>query len=181
MKSFLTFKSFACSSFSVVAFCALTSFASAVNISTLLGKSVVTHGTGTSTVTQVTENPDGTLGLQAEQEGSLIHLGKFTGEFAYLATIDYNTGTTVITGNGIFDFKKGDKLFLSANIVEVGLDYPRPYNGALTVTGGTGKYADASGLLEISGVDEESPTDGLVLNGVIVTGQKKTHDLALDL
>lgn len=180
MKSLLTFRSVVVASLAAIV-CAFTSVASATNISTLLGSTVVTRGTGTSTVTQITENPEGTLTLLAEQEGSLIHLGKFTGDFTYLATIDYNTGTTLITGNGVFNFKKGDKLFLSANIVEVGVDYPRPYTGALTVTGGTGKYAGASGLLEITGLDEESLTDGFVLSGAIVTDQKKTDGLALDL
>ena len=158
--------------------CALAATAFSVDLVSSLGNVLLTHGTGTSTVTDITYNADDTITLKAEQKGTLLHLGKFNGDFTYLATIDYNTGLTLITGNGRFNFGQGDKLHLSASIVEVGLDYPRPFTGALTITGGTGRFTNASGVLEITGIDEESLTDGIVLSGTISTNgsRKNTSD-----
>jgi hypothetical protein len=128
---------------------------------------IVTHGSGESTVVEITENSDGTISLLAEQSGWLSHLGKFTGSFDYLASIDYNTGTTFITGDGVIQLAAGN-IFVAINIVEVGLDYPRPYTGVLRITGGTGRFAKAKGVFEITGVDEESFTDSFALVGVIL-------------
>jgi hypothetical protein len=133
----------------------------------LLGlRTIATLGSGQSTVVDLVENPDGTIALYAEQSGHLAHLGAFTGNFDYLAHIDYNTGTTFIGGDGVIHLAGGD-LTVSVQILEVGIDYPRPYTGILNVTGGTGRFANASGFFEITGVDEESLTDGFVLTGVI--------------
>lgn len=132
---------------------------------------IVTQGAGQSTVVDLVENPDGTISLAAEQSGYLTHLGKFTGSFDYVATIDYNTGNTFIGGEGVIRLATGN-LFVSVQILEVGLDYPRPYTGFLRVTHGTGRFAGARGLFEITGVDEESLTDGFVLNGLILNAAR---------
>src|SRR4051812_27264346 len=107
---------------------------------------IVTEGSGTSTITSLDFNPDGTISIVAAQEGKLSNLGKFTGSFAYLATIDPNTGTTLLSGNGFLAVTNGDRINVNVTIVEVGLDYPRPYAGGLTVTGGTGRFAGARGF-----------------------------------
>jgi hypothetical protein len=132
---------------------------------------IVTQGSGQSTVVGLTENPDGTISLAAEQSGHMSHLGHFTGSFDYLATIDYNTGTTFIGGDGVIRLSAGD-LFVSVQIVEVGIDYPRPYTGFLRITKGTGRFSAARGFFEITGVDEESLTDGFVLTGLVLNAGK---------
>jgi hypothetical protein len=129
-------------------------------------RTIATVGGGQSTVVALTENPDGTISLLAEQSGRLAHLGAFTGTFDYLAHIDYNTGTTFIGGDGVIELAGGD-LKVSIRIIEVGIDYPRPYTGVLTITGGTGRFSNASGFFEITGVDEEALTDGFALTGVV--------------
>jgi hypothetical protein len=157
--------------FAIIAWCATFSTASAANPRAILSipKITLTSGSGTSTLVNLTENPDGTLSLEALQDGNLNHFGHFTGTFNYLANIDENSGTTLLTGTGEFDFSPTDKIKLSLFIVEVGADYPRPYSGILTVIGGTGKFARARGELEIRGIDEESFTDGFKLDGLIIT------------
>lgn len=129
-------------------------------------KTIATAGSGQSTVVDLTENPDGTIALFAEQTGHLAHLGAFTGNFDYLAHIDYNTGTTFIGGDGVIKLASGD-INVRIQIIEVGLDYPRPYTGILTVTGGTGRFAKTSGFFEITGIDEEALTDGFALTGLL--------------
>ncbi|MGC4073615.1 MAG: hypothetical protein QM760_14090 [Nibricoccus sp.] len=131
-------------------------------------KIVATSGAGQSTIVDLVENPDGTLSISAEQSGRLSHLGNFTGSFSYLATIDYNTGTTLLDGEGVIRLPEGE-LFVDVLIVEVGLDYPRPYTGFLLVKKGTGRFANARGLFEITGVDEESLTDDFILSGFLLT------------
>jgi hypothetical protein len=136
---------------------------------------VVTHGSGSSTITDFTENPDGTDSIVADQEGTLSGFGPFTGTFSYLANIDPNTGTTLLTGQGLFKFANGDQLFVDLIIVEVGLDYPKPYAGVMNVTGGTGRFANAQGFLVINGSDGESFTDPFQLHGelTLAHGAKK--------
>lgn len=154
---------------SVCVFLVATLTLSALDLRAPLGEIIVTTGSGTSTVTSIIENPDGTLSLEAEQSGRLAHIGSFSAIFSYLAKIDYNTGTTLISGGGTLQNAQGDRLFVTVNIAEVGIDYPRPYTGVLTVTGGTGRFARATGLLEVTGIDEESLTDHFLLSGAIST------------
>jgi hypothetical protein len=144
----------------------LSSSAFGLDLSLLGHRTVATGGTGQSTVVNLTENADGTITLLAEQSGHLAHFGAFTGSFDYLANIDYNTGTTFIGGAGVIRLASGN-LNVSVQIVEVGLDYPRPYTGFLNVTGGTGRFAKAAGFFEITGVDAESLTDNFMLVGVL--------------
>ena len=148
------------------------SSASALTINIGGHGTVLTQGSGQSTVVELVENPDGTLNLSAEQSGTLAHLGKFTGSFEYIATIDYNTGTTFIGGEGEIRLASG-KIFVEVQLVEVGIDYPRPYTGILRITGGTGSFAKAKGFFEITGVDAESLTDQFVLVGLVLNVAKK--------
>ncbi len=145
----------------------LSASAWGLDLSVLEWRTVTTAGSGQSTVVDLVENPDGTIALFAEQTGTLAHLGAFSGSFDYLAHIDYNTGTTFIGGNGVIRLAGGE-ISVSVSILEVGIDYPRPYTGLLTITGGTGRFASASGFFEITGVDEEALTDGFALTGVLL-------------
>ncbi len=139
----------------------------------LLGKNiVVTQGSAQSTLVDLQENPDGTLSILAEQTGKLSGLGAFTGHFAYVATIDFNTGTTFINGEGMLHLPGGD-LEVSIHLIQVGLDYPRPFTGLLIVTGGTGKFAKTSGLFSITGIDVEDLTDNVRLVGTLFNVAKK--------
>lgn len=126
-----------------------------------------THGSGSSTITGLAENPDGTLTIDAVEEGSLKTFGAFTGSFHYIATIDPNTGTTFLDGQGVFNFSATDSLRLAVHIVETGADYPKPYFGVLSIVGGTGRFAKSTGALLISGTDVEDLTDGFQLDGVV--------------
>lgn len=127
-----------------------------------------TQGSATTTVTSAVFHPDGiTISIESEQVGYLSNVGAFTAHFSYLAI---GTPTAIfITGNGTLTTSNGDKIFLTAAIVEVGLDYPYTLDGVLTVTGGTGKYKGATGALLVHGIDEASPTDTISIAGTIVT------------
>jgi hypothetical protein len=133
-------------------------------------KLVYAQGGGTSTLTSVVENADGTLSLEAEQKGSLSHFGDFTGLFRYTAYIDYTTGATLLLGEGYLQASNGDQLFLELEIAEPEPEYPKTFTGTMRVVGGTGRCQGAVGLLYISGVDEESPEDAFQFGGIFVTG-----------
>jgi hypothetical protein len=133
------------------------------------GEILVVSGSGQSTITSLVENPDDTLSIEAYQVGHLSGIGAFVGYFSYVAHIDYNTGTTLLIGSGYLVTSVGDQINLSVRIVQGGVDYPRPFAGILTVQGGTGRFAGASGHLTTSGFDEESLTDRFQLYGVIST------------
>jgi hypothetical protein len=128
-----------------------------------------TEGSATSTLTDFVENSDGTLSLQAEQEGTLSGFGAFTGMFHYVAHIDPAGETTLLLGCGVFVFDNDDELHLQVTILERGADYPKPFFGFLSITGGTGRFAGARGIIETSGTDGEDFTDPFHLSGVIMT------------
>ena len=141
--------------------------------SPLLPKNIViTQGAAQSTLVDLQENPDGTLSILAEQTGKLSGLGAFTGHLAYVANIDFNTGTTFIEGSGALHLPGGD-LEVSVHLIQVGLDYPRPFTGLLLVAGGTGKFAKTSGLFSITGIDVEDLTDNVHLIGTLFNVAKK--------
>jgi hypothetical protein len=153
----------ACSAFTLaIALLGMTPQASAAPLVTF------TQGTATTTITSAVFHPDGlTISIESEQVGYLSNVGTFTAQFSYLAV---GTPTTiVIVGNGTLTTSNGDKIFLAASIVEMGLDYPRTLDGTLTITGGTGKYKGATGALVVHGIDEASETDTITINGSIIT------------
>lgn len=145
-----------------IAFLGMTPHAVAAPLITL------TQGSATTTVTSLVFHPDGlTISIDSDQVGYLSNVGAFTAHFSYLAV---GTPTTImIVGNGTLTTSNGDKLFLAASIVEMGLDYPRTLDGTLTITGGTGRYKGATGALLVHGIDEESLTDTISITGTIVT------------
>jgi hypothetical protein len=126
-----------------------------------------TSGSATTTITSLVFNADTTISIEAVQSGYLSNIGAFTASFSYTAV---PTPTTIVlVGTGTLTTAKGDKLFLQATIVELGLDYPRTLDGALTIVGGTGRFSGATGTLLVSGIDEESLTDTIQVHGAIVT------------
>jgi hypothetical protein len=126
-----------------------------------------TQGSATTTITNIVFNADTTISIEAVQSGTLSHVGAFTAHFSYLAIP--SPLTIAIVGTGTLTASNGDKIFLTASILEIGADYPRTLNGALTITGGTGRFAGATGTLLTSGVDEESLTDTIQIHGAIIT------------
>ena len=127
----------------------------------------LTQGSATTTITSLVFNADGTISIEAEQSGYLSNVGAFTAHFSYLAIP--TPATILLVGTGTMQIAGGDQLFLTASILELGLDYPRLLDGTLTITGGTGRYAGATGALVVSGIDEESLTDTVNITGSIVT------------
>jgi hypothetical protein len=140
-----------------------------VTPSLVLAKPVVTfvQGAGTTTVTSLVFNDDGTISIEADQAGHLSGFGVFNGHFAYTA---FPTPTGfVLLGSGQITNHRGEQLFFAVTILEFGTDYPFVLNGLLAITGGTGRFAGATGALYISGLDEESLTDDITLQGAIIT------------
>lgn len=126
-----------------------------------------TQGSATTTITSLVFNADTTISIEADQSGYLSNIGTFTAHFSYVAV---PTPTTIVlVGSGTLITANGDRLYLQASIVELGLDYPRTLDGSLLITGGTGRFAGATGTLLVSGVDEESLTDTIQIQGSIVT------------
>jgi hypothetical protein len=124
-------------------------------------------GVATNTITSLEFINDVTLRIEAQQVGYLTHFGGFTGEFSYLAVA--SPAAIVLTGTATLTNTDGEQLFLTASIVELGTAYPMTVVGTLTVTGGTGRFAGATGSIAVSGKDEESLSDTLKLAGTIIT------------
>lgn len=126
-----------------------------------------TSGSATTTITNLIFNDDGTISIESEQSGYLSQVGAFTAHFSYLVI---PTPTALfLVGSGTLITTSGDCMSLTALIVEWGADYPRTLNGVLTIKGGTGRYAGATGTLLVNGIDEESLTDTINLQGAILT------------
>ena len=126
-----------------------------------------TKGSATTTITTAVFHSDILISFEAVQSGYLSNIGAFTAQFAYTAVA--TPATITIVGSGTLVTAKGDRLYLQASILELGLDYPRTLDGALTITGGTGRFSGATGTLLINGMDEESLTDTIQIQGAIIT------------
>jgi hypothetical protein len=124
-------------------------------------------GSATNTVTSLVFLNDTTILIESQQVGHLTQFGDFTGRFSYVALA--SPTSILLLGRATLTNAQGEELFVTASILELGADYPRSANGTLTVTGGTGHYAGATGSIAISGTDEESLTDTFQLNGTLIT------------
>jgi hypothetical protein len=129
-------------------------------------KVVAVSGVAITTLTSLVFNDDGTIAIEAVQVGHLSYFGEFTGQFTYVAIP--SATSILIRGTAILTNEDGDHLYLTALILEQGADYPYAVSGALTVTGGTGRFASATGLIAVTGNDTVSPTDTLNLDGTLV-------------
>ncbi len=130
-------------------------------------KAANVSGNVTTTITNLVYNADGTLSITATQSGHLTTFGNFTGTFSYVAT-PFSDGY-VLRGTAVLINNAGDRLNIVATMVDVGTDYPLSLGGELHVTGGTGRYVGAGGLIAISGTDGASLTDTFRLDGVLTT------------
>ena len=141
-------------------------FSSAAQSSSVESKLKDIKGAATNSITSLVPLDETTFLIESDVVGQLTYFGKFTGNFSYVAVM---ASTTIrLTGTATFINHKGDKLFLAADIVEHGDTNPYVVEGTLTVTGGTGEYADATGSIDVSGFDdEESLTDTLELRGAL--------------
>lgn len=125
------------------------------------------RGSAESTVIALQPTGSATIHLEAAQVGHLSHFGHFTGEFSYDAEL--YADEIVLQGTATLTNDKGEQLFLTADIIETGTAEPLDVTGTLTITGGTGRFAGASGSLAVTGVDDVSLVDTIYLAGTIVT------------
>lgn len=128
------------------------------------------QGSGTTTITSLVFVTDTIISIEADQTGYLSGFGFFTGHFSYTAIA--TPATITLVGTGTITNTHGETLTLAATILEVGTDYPRTLDGTLTITAGTGRYAGATGVIYIHGIDEEDLTDSVTLRGTIITPKK---------
>jgi hypothetical protein len=125
------------------------------------------NGSAANTITSLEFINDVTLAIEAEQVGYMTNFGNFTGHFSYTAVA--TPATILLVGNATLVNDQNEQLFVTATVLEVGTDYPKSVAGTLTVTGGTGRFAGATGTIAVSGVDDEPLTDVFQLNGTVIT------------
>jgi hypothetical protein len=148
-----------------VCFISALLFGSAAHSSNLDVKVKEVTGRATNTITSLEPVDETTLLINSDVVGKLTYFGKFTGVFHYVAVL--SPTTIELIGDATFTNTSGDKLFLAANILEHTETSPYAVEGTLTIIGGTGHYNNATGSIEVSGLDGESLTDTLSLDGVV--------------
>src|SRR5687768_13684289 len=77
----------------------------------------LTQGSATTTITSLVFNPDTTISIEAEQSGYLSNVGAFTAQFSYTAIP--SPATILLLGSGILYTANGDRIYLTASILEV--------------------------------------------------------------
>jgi hypothetical protein len=105
--------------------------------STRANDQVPFQGSAEGAAVGVSPDPAGVV-LTVQAEGNATHLGRFSRE----ETILFNPSTGALTGQITFTAANGDELF---GIVEGGFVSPTKATGTYTFTGGTGRFADATG------------------------------------
>jgi len=109
---------------------------------------------GTDTSADPT-NPDYTqFHVTADIKGTGSLLGRFTETLDYLATLDAEGA--VVEGTGVITAADGSKIYLHFEGTVPGFfqqPFPLEYSETFVITGGTGRFAGASGSGDISGVD----------------------------
>jgi hypothetical protein len=130
-------------------------------------KMLSVKGSATNIITSIEFINDVTLQIEAVQVGHLSNFGDFTGQFSYTAVA--SPVSILLTGNATLTNTSGEQLTLVATILEVGVDYPYTVTGTLTITGGTGRFAGATGTIAVTGQDGEELTDTFQLAGTILT------------
>jgi len=107
---------------------------------TWAGDQVPFKGRGEGTVTNAVPDPGGVV-LTVLVNGNSTSLGRFSREETVL--FDPNTGS--LTGLVVFTAANGDELFAT---VEGGFISASTATGTYTFTGGTGRFANATGSAE---------------------------------
>jgi len=132
---------------------ALAMFASlALIAATSLGApSTPFKGRGNGHDLSVIPQADG-IHISAVVEGEATHLGHFTEQLDYVLAYDF----VHFAGLGTFTAANGDKVFVTfAGSIPGFISgvFPMDYSSVFTVTGGTGRFRDATGGGQISGID----------------------------
>ena len=115
-------------------------------------------GVAAAVVTGVEPVADGLL-LTVAATGKATHLGKFTREESVVLHAD---GT--VEGSLVFVAANGDRLYA---YVAGGFISPTTAVGTYTFTGGTGRFADASGAADWVGVTSDGMHLALTFEGTI--------------
>jgi hypothetical protein len=89
------------------------------------------------TVTSITVLPDGSVLETAVGTGNLTHMGRITAEVSGVGHAD---GT--VSGTVVYTAANGDQVFLT---VEGAFTSPTTTAGTFTITGGTGRFTNATG------------------------------------
>ena len=110
-------------------------------------KAVPMKGNGNGVITAAAPGPGG-LEITAIGDGEATHLGKFTRE----ENILLNPGNGSVTGTIVFTGADGSELYCDLAGAFTG---PNTAAGTYTFTGGTGRFADASGLAYFSIVQSD--------------------------
>ena len=124
----------------------------------LAGDALPFRGVAAAMVTGVEPVPDGLL-LTVAATGQATYLGKFTREESVVLHAD---GT--VEGSLVFIAANGDRLYAD---VAGGFISPTTAVGTYTFTGGTGRFADASGEAEWVGVTTDGIHVALTFEGTI--------------
>jgi hypothetical protein len=106
-------------------------------LSTWADDQVPFQGRAEGATTSVSPDPGGVV-LTVLAEGNATSLGRFSRE----ETVLFNPLTGTLSGTAVFTAANGDQLF---GTLEGGFISPSTATGAYTFTGGTGRYANATG------------------------------------
>jgi hypothetical protein len=108
---------------------------------------------------------DGTVFV--EHSGVSTQLGRYSFVGGHQFTPDFSSSA----GSGITTAANGDELWViyEADIFPIGPDDPIPYVGTVTVVGGTGRFANATGGGVLTGLIFGTPFDATFI--VLVNGK----------
>jgi hypothetical protein len=117
----------------------------------LASHAVPFQGNGDGHDLAVVPQADG-IHILAEVEAQATHLGRFTERLDYVLSYDL----VHFSGTGVFTSANGDELHVTFSGTIPGFSsgsFPTPYSSNFGVTGGTGRFQDASGGGVINGQD----------------------------
>jgi hypothetical protein len=103
----------------------------------------------------LTMSPDGSLTLSWSGEAS--HLGRYTASATFVLDADGRGNT----GTGTYVAADGALLYFSYHTryqYVLGTQWPNTFTGHAVITGGTGRFANASGFADYSGIGQADLT-----------------------
>jgi hypothetical protein len=118
------------------------------------------RGAADETITRVTPVGLDQLQLTVTATGEATYLGQFSG--TETVVLDLATGT--FSGTRVFIAANGDRLYAN---VEGGFTSATTAAGTLTFTGGTGRFADATGEVDFEAVTPDGLHLALTFEGTI--------------
>lgn len=90
----------------------------------------------------VTVEPDGTILVKAVGTGQATHLGRLTAEASAVVHVDPTTGEVTVSVTAVYTAANGDQLSFSG---EGRFISPTTDVGTFRITGGSGRFTDATG------------------------------------